>query len=102
MVVELNQGGTNALETAAANIETAVATKLDDIAAATAGSSVEVVVTGVEPGFWYGVAATAELKTMGATEPATWKQATTEGVTLTVTKPATGNAAFFQTRAKVK
>ena len=102
VVVELNEGGTNALKAAAATIKTAVANKLGDIAAAAAGGNVEVVVTGVEPGFWYGVAATADLTTMGASQPGEWKQATTEGVTLKVTKPATGNAAFFQTRVKVK
>ena len=102
VVVELNEDGTNALKTVADTIKTAVANKLGDIAAAAAGGNVEVVVTGVEPGFWYGVAATADLTTMGASQPGEWKQATTEGVTLTVTKPATGNAAFFQTRVKVK
>ena len=103
VVVELNQAGTNALETAAATIETAVATKLDDIAAATAGSSVEVTVTeGVKNGFWYGVAATAELTAMGTTEPTEWAQAKDGSVTIKATKPTTGNAAFFQTRAKVK
>lgn len=103
VVVELNEGGTNALKTAAANIETAVAGQLDDIAAATAGSRVSVTVTGgVQNGFWYGVAATADLTTMDSAEPTEWVQAMGGGVTIKATKPATGNAAFFQTRAKVK
>ena len=102
VVVELNEGGTNALKAAATTIEKAVAGKLDDIAAAAAGGNVEVVVTGVEPGFWYGVGATADLTTMGASQPGEFMLATSEGVSLTVTKPETGNAAFFQTRVKVK
>ena len=103
VVVELNEGGTNALKAAATTIETAVAGKLDDIAAATAGNSVSVTVTvGVKNGFWYGVAATTDLTTMGSTEPTEWVQAKNGSVTIQATKPATGNAAFFQTRAKVK
>ena len=102
VVVELNEGGTNALKTAADTIETAVAGKLDDIAATTAGNSVSVEVTvGVQNGFWYGVAATADLTKLGSTEPTKWVQAKNDSVTIQATKPATGNAAFFQTRVKV-
>lgn len=103
VVVELNEGGTNALKAAATTIETAVAGKLDDIAAATAGNSVSVTVTvGVKNGFWYGVAATADLTMLGSTQPTEWVQAKNDSVTIKATKPATGNAAFFQTRVKVK
>ena len=103
VVVELNEVGTNALKAAATTIETAVAGKLDDIAAATAGNSVSVTVTvGVKNGFWYGVAATADLTTMGSTQPTEWVQAKNGSVTIQATKPETGNAAFFQTRVKVK
>lgn len=103
VVVELNEGGTNALKAAATTIETAVAGKLDDIAAATAGNSVSVKVTvGVKNGFWYGVAATTDLTTLGTTQPTEWVQAKNGSVTINATKPATGNAAFFQTRVKVK
>ena len=103
VVVELNEGGTNALKAAAATIKTAVANKLGDIAAAAAGGNVSVKVTeGVQNGFWYGVAATADLTTMGSTQPTKWVQAKNGSVTIQATKPATGNAAFFQTRVKVK
>ena len=102
VVVELNEGGTNALKTAADTIETAVAGKLDDIAA-TAGNSFSVTVsTGVVKGFLYGIAATADLTKMGSTEPTEWVPATDDSVTIQATKPETGNAAFFQTRVKVK
>ncbi len=102
--IVLNGDGTNELEKAANALEAAVGAGLGGIVSAAAGETIDLgkVVDNVEPGFWYGVAASPELGGLKATMPASWVQATTEGVSLTVRKPATGNAAFFQIKVKVK
>lgn len=102
VTVELNDKGTNALKVAAANIETAVAAKLGDISAADEGATIALgTVTAVTPGFYYGVAATADLGGLAAVQPDDWQQATSEGVTLTANKPS-AEKGFFQTRVSVK
>ena len=65
VVIELNETGTNTLETAATNVAAQVASDLSAVAATVGATAVSI--TGAQPGFYYSVVYDNNLRTLSST-----------------------------------